>query len=364
MRDDSELSETTTGPWRFLAIAPLFILATALLLGIAVHVPGRANSGSTELAVLLERAGSLPLPEGPIAMERILRERLDPMAEEELRKLSTADSPSVAVSSMWVLAQDHSRGRFVPEDPFGLPAGLTRVLGVPVPVDWEAEFVWFSLPTENLRQVAESYFGKGARCIRRSAPHEFPSFVVPFIFHHNYQKRQPSRADETIQVEPDTDMIVGGNEPILTQGSLRVRCPRELLERLPRQNLGRNLTAWLGPDVSFVAMHDDEGESYNLLAVDSRSGAIKWRALVWACHPNGAPYYPSAPARYHNVHLACSKKSVVVFGNVNVRCYAEAFSVEDGKVQLRFATDRWNVRDGSWSWRQRMTAAVSKEAGW
>jgi hypothetical protein len=95
-----------------------------------------------------------------------------------------------------------------------------------------------------------------------------------------------------------------------------------------------------GKEKSFVVFYSDVTDAYPLWCVDSKSGMILWEQTVWGTGNIG----PRAGVGVCNVVITCDAKRVAICGRGwSTHLYIEVFSIENGRSELRFATNNWCI---------------------
>ncbi|MBX7166106.1 MAG: hypothetical protein K1X74_07130 [Pirellulales bacterium] len=83
-----------------------------------------------------------------------------------------------------------------------------------------------------------------------------------------------------------------------------------------------------------VAVYSCLSSTYRLYGVDSNKHEIAWSRDVWCADPHGG----GSGIVFHELAPILEGKSLYLFGVCTDAIYAEAFSVDDGAVLLRFGT--------------------------
>jgi|GEM_PF-3182211 len=118
-----------------------------------------------------------------------------------------------------------------------------------------------------------------------------------------------------------------GDDLQVTLGSEQYR----LRDALLKSKRPYGVVGAISGDLAVTALITSHGLSYPLMALDKRSGEVKWSADVWALGDGGGSGLGD-----HWSNLVIENKNVYVFGIATNGLYIEAFSLQDGTVAFRF----------------------------
>jgi hypothetical protein len=95
----------------------------------------------------------------------------------------------------------------------------------------------------------------------------------------------------------------------------------------------------LDGDTAYVALYAWPPIPYRLLAVNVRSGKVKWSTKVWAA--GGLINYDGQG--WHLAELRLTRETVAVFGISEGDAYVEVFGKESGDCRCRFSTSYFDA---------------------
>jgi hypothetical protein len=252
---------------------------------------------------------------------------------EKISNLIKNTNISISLQAMWRMREYKSNKIFDPTSFYYLPHFIETEYSIPVPPEWSVEMVDLYIDSkEEMSHALTYYHKKGARNIYKEdhANNQTENFYVDCMG----LKRH--KTDFGMEVPLDTKISINDNKLNIQQNNLSLRIDRKLMPTIDKGAFNINCTSSLKPDKSFIAFHIELGYSYPLYCIDSSTGDVIWKTIVWANSPAFRSVGLSGPPRHHDIYFSITDKYVVVFG-AGVPLYVEAFDIKNGKNIFRFS---------------------------
>jgi hypothetical protein len=218
-------------------------------------------------------------------------------------------------------------------EPARLIGFLEGRLGMSIPLRWEHSFVMWAGRTigdDKQLQLQEAY--------------------RPIA---TFMKKQGS--GWLITQEPRYDSILGltatkritfkvdGPHVVASEGKATCRLKKEFVTALQQPLSPSNIiTAHFARGALLLAVHDHDGDKYNLACFDIATGTKRWQREVWAA---GAEHLTFKSGFWsHYVEFVSDESRVALFGRAGYP-YLEVFDLKQGTPLVRFSANNWYVRE-------------------
>jgi hypothetical protein len=257
-----------------------------------------------------------------------LNSLLKDASSERLEELKNDANLTIALGAAYRLCQKPGPSNMIPRPQrfLGFMEGRAHLR---IPVRWEVE-------------LSSHLFGNRPDLAVAAMEDYRP--IAPFL----------ERRGNTFLINPDADHLtdVGGRAPIgtdldrydgkvvLSMGNKKVSISKDALPKFEAYTPPlAHCAVILGSKRSFLAFYDQLANPYPLVCVDSRSGEVLWREMVWAMGFTRA----IAGTAVHNMNMNLTGGAISIFGDRPSGVYAESFDVENGTNIFRFSTNSWHV---------------------
>jgi hypothetical protein len=197
---------------------------------------------------------------------------------------------------------------------------IQKRLDLPVPKEWKEQLLKIFVNRDK---------------VLRGVPIDFASILQDRKSGFNFNSEPPLRPEGVkeglalVRESNKTEFVIKE----FTLADLKLRYP--FGPKLTKAVISKN------KESSFVFFFADFDELYPLFKVDAGSGKIIWEQKVWGVGRLLAVGGPGVRCAV----ITCNRDKVAIFGmGYAGDLYVEAFSAENGKPLLRFATNNWYAR--------------------
>ena len=302
--------------------------------GASVNVDARDLSVSAVKKAIVKGLAGSRTEAAEVA--RAYRKLFQSANDVELRELARSSNASVALQARWELRNRLDFDDFSPSAQGRIPGFFEGELGLEAPLRWGLMFSSVFFSDADQRLAAQRYYhGAGCPGIRPDKTFEHlgayftTSLALPV---HPTALGGCTEEATRIRIRGDTLTIQVGEHQISVKKRL-------FSDSLAAASVDPRCAALIAGQHCFVAVFESSGLSFPLTCVDTTTGQLVWRQVVWAAFPVSRPQM-TGPFD-HEVHLSIGDGVVGVFGLGPGSQYIEAFQCESGKSVLRFSTSYW-----------------------
>lgn len=289
---------------RVLVIAVLAVLALT-----GVSVP-RAQQGEARSVARLRE--DVRKAANPAELNKAYEALFDGVGRYKLPDLIQDDDLGVAVHAAWAYnkATYQRRGTWLAPTEVVAPERAERFLGflegrtrLKIPLWWDMAF---ADPFLNLKSDDSDFHQTGLGGLGIRAP------------------------IGTELVKKGDRIVVTVHSSVEANRTASVTIDESVLDQLEEYQAFEKCAAQVKPEESFLAFYTDLGSRFPLIAVDSHSGKVLWRAEVWS---RDAAF---GGVSDHVAEIVVNDNFVAVFGICVVERYVEAFDRKTGACVFRF----------------------------